>query len=328
MWKTRGGGGTADELPARRLRAALAHHRPVGHGHAGERHHLPLRPRPGLRGRDALRAVLLRTAARDGDHQRHLRPHLLPAERLHRLRVPGVALRPEDAPARRVPLPHPARAGLGHHPLRARHHPLGHPRLAARADHPGHGRARHPLHGDGWLQGGQPDPEAADGGDAGRHGRGRDRHRVAIAGARVVRAGRGRRGSARPHERGQLRLQPPGPLQHLVRPHRRLLPGAVVLRHRPVPGGPLPDGPFHHREPSRAAVQRRPEDSDAVPDPLRGDPRLRFLPVHRAAPALQPAAACAGPGDRARGRVRGNRDEVGPGPGRQARRGRALPGGP
>ena len=36
------------------------------HGHAGQRHHVPLDAGPGLRGRHALRAVLLRPAARDG----------------------------------------------------------------------------------------------------------------------------------------------------------------------------------------------------------------------------------------------------------------------
>ena len=80
-------------LPARRLPRPLADGRPVGHGDAGQRDHLPVDARPGLRGRHALRAVLLRPAAGDGGAVGRVRAALLPAARPHRLRVPGEALR-------------------------------------------------------------------------------------------------------------------------------------------------------------------------------------------------------------------------------------------
>ena len=95
-WKTRGVA-DIDELPARRQRRCAGRPSASHHGHAGQRHHVPLDAGPGLRGRHALRAVLLRAAARDGRHQRGVRADLLPAQGLHRLRVPRAPLRRADA---------------------------------------------------------------------------------------------------------------------------------------------------------------------------------------------------------------------------------------
>ena len=65
-------------LPAGRRGPALVDHRPLGHRHPGERHHLPVASRPGLRGRPGVRAVLLRAAHRDGDPVGDLPAHLPP----------------------------------------------------------------------------------------------------------------------------------------------------------------------------------------------------------------------------------------------------------
>ena len=54
--------------------------------------------------------------------------------------------------------------------------------------------------------------------------------------ARLVRRRAEHRRGAGQDERGRLLVRPRQPLQLLVGPHRRLLPGAVLLRHRPVPG--------------------------------------------------------------------------------------------
>ena len=99
------------------------------------------------------------------------------------------------------------------------------------------------------------------------------------------------------------------PLQLLVRHHRRLLPGAGVLRHRPVAGAALPVGPLDHREPPGPAVQRRAQDPDAVRHP-----------VHRASWSSSSTSSCTPPlffntpalragraGDRTQARARGAR---------------------
>ena len=110
------------------------------------------------------------------------------------------------------------------------------------------------------------------------------RRRVAAGGAQARRR-------ARPHERRRAStLDLEQPLQLLVGPHRRLLPGAVVLRHRPVAGAALPLGPLGHREPPRPAVQRPAQDPDAVRHPVHRRDGVRLLPVHAAADLLQHAA--------------------------------------
>ena len=157
--------------------------------------------------------------------------------------------------------------------------------MAAAGDYPGHRYPRHPVHGLRRHQGRQPDSEAPNDRHDGRHGRGRDRHRRQDIRHRVAPAGgEGRRG-ARPDEYRQLRLRPQRSLQLLVRHHRRLLLGPVVLRHRPIAGAALPYRSFRHREPARSAVQRIVQDSDAGPDPLHRRAGLRLLRV-RSAPCL------------------------------------------
>ena len=101
--------------------------------------------------------------------------------------------------------------------------------------------------------------------------------------------GAGRR--ARQDERRRLLAAPRQPLHVLVGPHRRLLPGAVVLRHRPVAGAALPVGALGDREPPGPAVQRPAQDPDAVPDPVRRRDGVRLLPVPAAAGLLQRARA-------------------------------------
>ena len=51
---------------------------------------------------------------------------------------------------------------------------------------------------------------------------------------------------------GRFLARPEPALHVLVRPARRLLPGAVLLRHRPVAGAALPLGGVAAREPARA----------------------------------------------------------------------------
>ena len=93
-------------------------------------------------------------------------------ERLHRLRVPRPALRRQDAPARRRPLPAAARPRRRRDHLRARDHPLHGAGLAARPRHRVHRVPRDRLHRHRRQRGRQPDAEVADGGDLRRHGDG------------------------------------------------------------------------------------------------------------------------------------------------------------
>ena len=81
------------KLPQRRQRAEVADHWPIGHGHPGQRDHLSVDAGPRLRRRDAVRAVLLRTAPRDGRHLRRLHPYLLSTEGIHSVRIPRVTVR-------------------------------------------------------------------------------------------------------------------------------------------------------------------------------------------------------------------------------------------
>ena len=258
-------------------------------------------PWPGLRGRHALRAVLLRAAAGYDRHQRGLRAHLLPSRGHDRLRISRAPLRRPRPLSRRRPLPDPARARRRYHDLCAVDHPEHGTRLAAQCHQPRDGSARHRLHGVRRHAGGQPDAEAADDRHAGRHGAGSIAGRVAPAGRRLRARGAQARRRARPYERRQLRVRPRQPLHVLVGSGGRLLPGAVVLRHRPVAGTALPGWPFRHREPSRPAVQRPAEDSDAVRHSADRCAGVRLLPVHAAADVLRHRGAGARGAD-ARGR--------------------------
>ena len=96
---------------------------------------------------------------------------VLPTARLHRVRVPGAALRSPHSSAHRGALLDPARCLHRHHDLRARDLALGGARLAARVDERAHRHRCHRLHGERWLARGEPDAEAADGRDPRRHDR-------------------------------------------------------------------------------------------------------------------------------------------------------------
>ena len=98
---------------------AVVRHGALHHGHAGQRHHLHLHHRPILRGRHALRAVLFRPAHRHGDHLRHRGADLPSRQSLHRVRIPGEALRRQDARAGQHHFPLPARPLRRAHDLRA-----------------------------------------------------------------------------------------------------------------------------------------------------------------------------------------------------------------
>ncbi len=134
-----------DDFLRRRPPHALAPRRALHHGDAGERHHLPRHAGAGVRGRHALRAGLPRPARRDGHPLGDGRPHLPPAQGLHRLRVPRRPLRLEDAHARRAPLPRAARTLDRRLALRAVAHPLGHHGLGHPRRHLHHRRRRDAL---------------------------------------------------------------------------------------------------------------------------------------------------------------------------------------
>ena len=92
----------------------------------------------------------------------------------------------------------------------------------------------------------------------------------------------------------ELRPRLQQPLQLLVGDHRRLLPGAGVLRHRPVAGAALPVGALGHREPPGPALQRPVQGADAVRHPLHRRDGLRLLSLRAAADLLQRAGARSG----------------------------------
>ena len=87
--------------------------------------------------------------------------------------------------------------------------------------------------------------------------------------------------------RRRLRDRSEPPIYLLVRPAGRLLPGALLLRDRPVAGPALPFGGVVAREPARPDVQRRVQDPDAVLHPPAGRPGVRLLSARAAAGLLQ-----------------------------------------
>ena len=134
-------------IPAGRQDHAVVRHGALHHGHAGQRHHLHLHHRPGLRGWHALRAVLFRAAARDGD------PLATAVPIFHRAKVYTAYEYLEqrfDAKTRAlvsVDLPDPARACARAGALRAGDRAVGDPRLAGPRHHPADGRTGGHLHG-------------------------------------------------------------------------------------------------------------------------------------------------------------------------------------
>ena len=85
-----------------------------------------------------------------------------------------------------------------------------------------------------------------------------------------------------------------GEVHLLVGDARLALPDAVVLRVRPEPGAALPHGEVDRREPQLADGERLREDSAAGAHPADRRPRVRVLPVHHAADAVQPGPPGAG----------------------------------
>ena len=157
------------------------------------------------------------------------------------------------------------------------------------------GGARHRLHGLGRHARGQPDAEAADGGDAGRHGGGVLRDRPSPALPADLSFGDA---VASPASLGKMNIvdfspRPRQPLHALDGPDGRALRGAGVLRHRPVAGAALSVGALGDREPPRPAVQRPAQGPDAGADPVRRRHGVRVLPVQPAAGVLQREPSCA-----------------------------------
>ncbi len=140
----------------------------------------------------------------------------------------------------------------GHHHLRAGDRAVDGARLAAEPDLRLDRRAGDPLHRHRRHARRQPDAEASDGGDAGRDGRWRSSSSSTACRPRSRSGARWPRRDAGQDERRRFLAATRQPLHVLVGDHRRLLPGDVVLRHRPVAGAALPVGAVDHREPARA----------------------------------------------------------------------------
>ena len=139
---------------------------------------------------------------------------------------------------------------------------------------------------------GQPDAEAADGGDARRHGGG-VRHRRLAGCPRRSRFGdarRARRARSGKHEGGRL-LAAACDTRYTFWSGLTggLLPGA---RRTSAPTSrrcsAISSARSAGREPAGPAVQRPAQGPDAVPHPVRRRDGVRLLPVHPAAAALQP----------------------------------------
>ena len=111
---------------------------------------------------------------RHGRDLRHGGSDFSSRQRLHRVRIPGEALRRQDARAGQRDLSEPARAFRGPHDLRAGDRAVGDSGLAGPRHHPAHGRAGGHLHGAGRHQGRHVDGRAADVRDFPRPDRGAD----------------------------------------------------------------------------------------------------------------------------------------------------------
>ena len=122
---------------------------------------------------------------------------------------------------------------------------------------------------------------------------------------------RGRRGGQDAGARLPFRFE--RALHVLVRPHRRHVPGAVVLRLRPEPGAAVSDGEVGEGRPAVAVHERVLQDSAAGADPADRRADVRVLPVPQGADAVQSRAAGTGEDRRTRGGVSGARAGVRPG---------------
>jgi hypothetical protein len=286
--------------------------RALGHGHPDQRDHVRGHDRPGLHEGDELRRLLLRPALRDDRAQPDPRALLLPLRRLHRLPVPGEALRLPDPDPHEPALPALARAVGRRHALRAVPRPLRDPRLERGPDRGPRGRGHDRLRRLRRQPLGHLDGRCPDGPHLVRHlplRRRRDREAPGDGG----RAGRPRpRPGRRPARDGRPLARPLAALHALERPRRRDVPRHGLLRVRPEPGPALPLGPDPDREPPLAPLQRLPQGPDAVPHPPHRRPRLRVLPLPRDAAPLEPGGAREARGEGRSGRAR-------PRPGRRSR---------
>ena len=107
-----------------------------------------------------------------------------------------------------------------------------------------------------------------------------------------------------------FRVHPHGDLHVLVGPDRRALPDAVVLRLRSEPGAALPHGEVAAGGPAVADDERLREDPVAGADSPDRRARVRVLPVHAPADAVQSAAREGGARQPRRRRVRRPRSAV------------------
>ena len=171
------------------------------------------------------------------------------AKSLHRVRIPGEALRRQDARAGQRHLPLPARPFRRADHLCAGHRALRHPGMAGARHHLADGRDGGHLHGARRHQGRHLVGRAADvrhlpgPGDCAGH-----RHRAAAA-VRLLRRRRFPGGRGGPAERRHHPLRLERPLQHLERPARRHVSVPLLFRLRPVAGAALPDRQLHRPEP-------------------------------------------------------------------------------
>ena len=309
----------ARRLPAGQPQPAVVGGGAVGDGHAALGDHDDRHDRPGLCRRHAVPAVLLRPADRDDRAVAHARAVLPQRARVHRLRVPGEALRRQDADADLGAVP--GLAGDGHRRRRvgAGGVPVG-----------GAGRERHqPVPADGAADGRLHHVRRrAGGGLDRRQADGPHRRRAAGGGGRAGRRPARRRRPGRRAEPGRDRRPPPG-VRLPLRPHRslhvlvgharRVLPLLLLLRHRPEPGAAVSHRQVGGRGAHVAADERLLEDSAAGAGAAGRRADLRLLRVHAAADAVQHRPRRRGARQRQVGRLRGRRGPLPDGARRPAR---------
>ena len=256
--------------------------------------------------RDGLRFVqFYRPAGRDADSLGDGRAVLLSRAGLHRLRVPGTAVRREDAHAHERAVPALARALLRRHHRRSRGHPVDCPAVEPDTDRARDRAADRRLHDVRRRAGRHVDRRETDGGHRGGRRSGHRRAGLAPSGGRDARPGPGDCRQHGPSAGPRFPRVAHRDVHVLVRARRRAVPDARVLRLRPEPGAAVLHGQIRRRGPFVAHDERLREDPVPGADPPHGGARLLLLPVHAAAHAVQPAARGARAGERSRRRVRG-----------------------
>ncbi len=136
--------------------------RPVGDGDADERRHDRRHDRAGVPHRPALRAVLFRSAARDGDPVADRRAVLHPRARVHGLRISRAPLRRAGPLARQLSLPGRPRARARRDAVGAGGRDVRDSRLDAAGHRARDLRADDSLHDDRRRAGGGLDRRQAD----------------------------------------------------------------------------------------------------------------------------------------------------------------------